>query len=324
MGELYVCIVAIYIMPNYEVDMWRTLLLYCLIPVIICTVSSYFVMESGRFLLANRRFDEARTFFFKLAEIANIPFNDTKMNEIEKECIQNPVSKYESTFSMLLNKRFLKLSLLTWVIWFVFSFALYGTIYMLPQILDYVPEIQAAKSGTMFKNVIISNLISLPKSLLSGFLSNITFLGRKFSMLYSFIVMAIFELLLIIDIKHVHIYSGFVKLLSGLIAGIVKVYSTEAYPTKIRGIGYGTGNSMSRLSGCLVPFMCEFLISLFGILGPCYFILIISLISAYCSFKLPFETLGRELDKCDIEDIKEIKEMEMEIKTEQQKVINYA
>ena len=309
-GELYVCIVGLFIMPNFEKDQWRSLLLYCLIPVFICTFCSLFLLESGRFLLTNKRYDEAKEFFFRLAEIANVPFSNEKMLEIQNESILNPVNKYESSFALLVNKRFIKLSLLTWVIWWVGSFGLYTTIYMLPQTLDSLPELQATKEGKMFKDVIISNLISLPKSLLSGFLAQIPFLGRKYSMCYAFICLAFFEFLLIVDITNVAFYSGFLKLLTGCILGIVKVYSTEAYPTKIRGIGYGTGHSISRIAGCLVPFICEFLRSLFGILGPSYFLFLLALFSAYCCHDLPFETLGRVLDKCEEEDIIELQEIE--------------
>ena len=298
-GELYICLVGMYIMPNFEINQWRILLLYCLIPVIICTIFSFFVMESGRFLLTNGKYEDARLVFEKLAKYGGIQFNNEKMEEIIDESIKNPVNKYESSFSSLFDKRFLKLSILTWVIWFVGSFCLYGTIYMLPQILDTVSELHATQQGNMFKDIIISNLISLPKTLLSGFLSNIPCLGRKYSLCYSFVMVVILEIFLIFDLKHVHIYSGFIKLLAGLNMGIIKVYSTEAYPTKIRGMGYGTGHSISRLAGCIIPFACELARSLFGILGPCYCIFVLSSFSAFCCHLLPFETLGRVLDKVD-------------------------
>ena len=126
---------------------------------------------------------------------------------------------------------------------------------------------------------------------------------------------------MIIDVLHVHIYSGFLKLLSGLILGVIKVYSTEAYPTKIRGIGYGTGHSITRIAGCLVPFFCEFLRN-FGIMGPSYFILLLSIGSAYCCYLLPFETLGRVLDKCEEEDIIELNEINQSQESEVNKQNN--
>jgi len=299
-------------MPNYEIGQWRTLLIYCLVPVLIATIGSFYVMESGRFLLTNNRNEEAKVFFFKIAEIANKPFNDNQMNELENEILQNPVSKYYSSFSTLVNKRFLYLSILIWIICFVHSFSLYTTNYMLPQILDSIPELNATKGGKMFKDVIISNLISLPKSLISGLLAQVPFLGRRYSMLGAFVLIAVVELFMIVNILNVHVYSGFIKLFSGVTAAIIKVYSTEAYPTKIRGIGYGTGYSISRIGASVVPFVCEFLRSLLGILGPSYFVLLLSVGTAYCCYILPFETLGRELDKCEEEDIIEMQEIKVD------------
>ena len=297
-------------MPNFEKDQWRLLLLYCLIPVVLCFLCSFFVMESGRFLLTNKKFEDAKKFFFRLAQLGNVPFNDEMMKEIVEESINNPVNKYESSFALLINKKFLKLSVLTWIIWWVGSFSLYSTIYMLPQILDNISVLNVSIKGNIFKDIIISNLISLPKSLLSGFLSNVPFLGRKYTMFWSFVLISVLEFLLVVDVLHVHIYSGFIKLLGGLVLGVIKVYSTEAYPTKIRGIGYGTGHSISRFAGCSVPFICEYLRGIFGIMGPSYGIFVLSLLTAFCCYLLPFETLGRALDLVDEEDIIELEKIE--------------
>jgi hypothetical protein len=159
----------------------------------------------------------------------------------------------------------------------------------------------------MFKDVIISNLISLPKTMVCGIICNIPILGRKYSMALSFVGSALFALFLIVNIENAPIYSGLLKLIHGVTMGIVKIYTTEAYPTKIRGLGYGSGHSICRIAGCICAFICEILRYIFNIYTPYGFMLIISLIACYSCIKLPFETLGRELDKHEEEDIIEVR-----------------
>jgi putative MFS transporter len=308
LGELYVCIVAMYVMPNFEFEQWRTVWVYCLIPVFLCFIGSFFLYESSRFYLAYGKVDEAKEVLIKLSEWGKIQISESRLNDIVDEGIKNPLNKYESNYNLLVSRRFLGLSVNTWSIWFISSAGLYTTVYMLPQILSTLNSPSDTKKN-VFVDVIISNVIAIPKTLIGGFLSEMKILGRKFTILLSFIFTAMASLLVILDVNRISLYGGIIKLMSGISMAVVKIYSTEAYPTKIRGLGYGTGHSFARLSGMLVPFLSEFLWYNFGLLSPFYFVLITSLIAVYNSHLLPFETLGRQLDHIDREDIIELKEI---------------
>jgi MFS family permease len=305
-GELYVCIMAMNIMPNFEADKWRTVLMYCLIPVFICFIGSFFIYESTRFYLAHGRVEEAKENMIKLASWTDINLTDDRIQEIVTDTINNPINKYESTYKQLISKRFLSLSINTWFIWFFSSLCLYMAVYMLPQVLATMGEV--TKKGNLFMDIIVSNLIAAPKTIIGGLLPEIEILGRKRTMMLSGGICALSAFFILIDVDRIYYYCGLIKLLSGISMAVVKIYSTEAYPTKLRGLGYGTGHSFARLGGVLTPFICEFLWKYFGILTPFFFITIIGAASVYNSNALPFETLGRNLDQLDKEDIVELKQ----------------
>ena len=54
----------------------------------------------------------------------------------------------------------------------------------------------------------------------------------------------------------------------------------------------------------IIPFVNQLFIWIFKEdKSPILFVLLISIIGSYCSITLPFETLGRELDKIEKEDV---------------------
>lgn len=307
-GELYVCIVSLYVMPEFEQDKWRTVLIFCLVPVVLCLIGSFYLLESSRFLIVYNKITEAKEIIKILASYNKIEVSEKRLQEIIKEALDNPLNNYESDYKILLSNRFFKLSVNSWFIWFISSACLYITVYMLPQVLTTINPVSTStgSKGIVFKEIIVSNLIAVPKTLIGGFLAEIKFLGRINTILIAFVFTGIGSLLVIIDIEHIYIYGGLIKLVSGICMAVIKVYSTEAYPTKIRGLGYGTGHSFARLAGMLVPFISEGLRYPFGLLGPFYFLLLSSAFACYSTYSLPFETLGRNLDKPEMEDLIEL------------------
>jgi MFS transporter, putative metabolite:H+ symporter len=322
-GELYVCIIALIFMPEFEYNQWRTVLLFCLIPVVICIVGSFLLYESSRYYLAQKRIEDAKQILRNLAKTTNkVQLTEIRLLEIVEESNENPLNKYESDYKLLFGKRFIRLTINTWFIWFIIGVTQYITIYMLPQILAFLhPLGKSPTKGLVFKDIIISNLISLPKTLVAGFLSEISFLGRLRTISFLLSLTIISAFLIFIDINHIQIYGGIIKLCVGGASGIIKVYSTEAYPTKIRGLGYGTGYSIARLASVSSPFISEFFINYFGIVSPFYCVLLFPIVGIINTFLLPYETLGRDLDKFEREDMEEINEIE-EIDKERLKIPN--
>jgi MoaA/NifB/PqqE/SkfB family radical SAM enzyme len=74
-------------------------------------------------------------------------------------------------------------------------------------------------------------------------------------------------------------------------------------------MGYGLGHSFARFGGIMVSFISEGLRICFGLFAPYYFLAIISIIGVYNCYSLPFETLGRNLDEVEHDDILELKDL---------------
>jgi len=72
-------------------------------------------------------------------------------------------------------------------------------------------------------------------------------------------------------------------------------YCSEIYGTGFRATGTGIADMWSSLSGVLVPIVSIWLFDMDPFL-PYLFLAIFALISAVCSYLLPYELLGKSLD----------------------------
>ena len=67
------------------------------------------------------------------------------------------------------------------------------------------------------------------------------------------------------------------------------------YSTKIRTTGIGTANGVGRIGGILMPWVCLSLM-IIELRSPFILFGILSVLTAFLDFFLPYDTLGRELD----------------------------
>src|SRR5690348_6209045 len=86
--------------------------------------------------------------------------------------------------------------------------------------------------------------------------------GRIGSFRISFILCFIFSLFCMIKLKgwmiFLHILKGAIQIPSRALY----IYTSESYPTEIRGIALGLGNSFTRLAGLSTPLINELLLSI--------------------------------------------------------------
>jgi len=232
-------------------------------------------------------------------------------------------------FKTLLKKKYLFLTILCCLIFYVCSFVYYGLIYILPQTIIYVdPDeisnktsknysvnfnssnsstfqnatnqtlqklIEEENEDEMYKGVILSALSEIPATFLTGYIGNIPFLGRKGSMLYGFILSGISSILCSIFMKNLTIFATALKFAINIPFGVIYLYVSEAFPTKIRTISLGVTNSFNRLGGISTPIISELAFSSQAN-NPYKIYALTCFLAAIFSYILPFETLGRTIN----------------------------
>jgi OCT family organic cation transporter-like MFS transporter 4/5 len=104
----------------------------------------------------------------------------------------------------------------------------------------------------------------------------------------------------IYNVNHLSFFSGLLKFFINTSLGIVSVYTSEVYPTSLRSIALGFGNSITRMGGIITPFVCEIVGNLFPN-APFYMFVVSSVTGVIACLLLPFETMGMALDSIDKE-----------------------
>lgn len=316
-GEIYCCLSAWILMPHFETGKWRSLIFVCCVPIIILLLFGKYIHESARFLYAHHRFEEGKEVLKRIEEFNKIKEEDRLVEEdfvlIEKETKENILNSYNSEIKELFNNRYFYTTLKTWVLWCSGDIGLYLTIYLIPQVLIRIENNIVSSHNTIdynkfYINLLISSLIAMPKAFIAGVIAE--YYGRINSMVLLQSLACLFCILILITDSYFSLLSGLIKLVSGGVIMNIKVYSTEVYPTKLRGIGSSFGHSVGRLLIVFIPFISQ----LFQYLtnsdkSPFLFIFLISAIGIYCAYTLPFETMGRELDLPDKDDYFQLSEL---------------
>jgi hypothetical protein len=147
-------------------------------------------------------------------------------------------------------------------------------------------------NNDMYKGIIFSAISEIPSTLISGYIANIPLLGRKGSLIYGFILVGMSAILCAIFMNGIIIFATSLKFAIAIPFGVIYVYVSEAFPTKIRTISIGVTNSFNRIGGILTPIVSQIAFSTQPN-DPYKIYAILSFFAAFLAYLLPFETLGR-------------------------------
>lgn len=321
-GEIFAIMIAESIL-DYPIG-WRYLLGFAGLPSILAFAISFFIFESPKYYLATKNYEKAfyginrMLSFKKLAELTP----ETK-EQIIKENEESSKSSIKPAFSTLFKKDYLGLTIKCCFIFFACSFIYYGVVYIMPQTMEQVALEESNSTITnitnstnitqfgseedqdittmsdsdkadMYNGLILSALSEIPSTLLTGYFSNLYFLGRLGAMIIGFGMTGISAISCGIFLKNLTIPIILLKFSIEIPFGVIYLYISEAFPTKIRTIANGATNAFNRIGGITTPILSQLAFSIATGL-PYYMYAFVAAMGLLVTYLLPFETLGRDL-----------------------------
>ena len=269
---------------------WRTVLAFGGLAIFFAPFTLHFMPESLRYLIDNGRYQEAITTAEKIFPNVNLNLDSITENENLEE--ENDTPKEEvplGIFSKILAKRTVAL----WFLWFSLNFLFQGIFVWLPSILVQGGH-PLAKS--LFFTMLIG-LCQLPGSFIAAYL--VDKIGRRISIFVFFALFGVFSVLFGFANSDLEIllWGGFLGLCNGATWGLAYPFTTELYPTKIRGTGAGWATGFGRAGGILAPFLVGVLLQI-GFSNLCIYLLfaILCALTAFVIFLLRDETKGLALE----------------------------
>jgi len=285
-GWVVAGIVAIYIVPVFG---WRVCYLTGGLPALYSIFLWFKMSESAHWLLRKGREEEA----IKVVQRIEIMAKGTAENWSVGTLTTLAPAK-QGNAKEIFSKRFRKVTITNWTIYFMGSVLIYGISGWLPTLL--VEAGYGLVKGYSF--AVLQNLFSVAGSISIGFFADI--IGRKLNVTLSWLFTSIFAALLGFatsqwQVVILCIIVGF--LMNGALS-TTQPLLTEGYPTEFRNTGVAWAQAFGRLGGFTGPIAAGYIQQLgAGFSGLFIFFAIPALIAAVVAFFFVKETKGKSIEK---------------------------
>jgi MFS family permease len=262
MGWVIAGIVAIYVVPVYG---WRVCYLTGGIPALYSLVLWFKMNESPHWLLGKGREEEAIEIIKEIVIIAN-----GKADNWAHGSLVAPLPPKKVGVSAIFSKKYRKVTITNWTIYFMGSVVIYGITGWLPTLL--VGAGYGLVKGYSF--AVLQNAFSILGAMSSGYVADI--IGRKINVTLAWIFTAASVMILgcASNQWEVVICSVVVGVIMNWGLSGTQPLLTEAYPTEFRNTGVAWAQAFGRVGGFLGPIAAGFIQQLgVGFTGTFIFLL---------------------------------------------------
>lgn len=293
-GWILAALVAYLLIPQYG---WRTAFFVGGVPALFAAVLRFAVPESPRYLEIKGKHSDADALVKKMETQAGMESSDIK------DTVNTAISKVKITIKDLWTRKFIKTTIVLWIIWFGINFGYYGFVL-------WTPTLLVAKGFALVKSfefTLIMCLAQLPGYFSAAYL--VEKIGRKKVLSIYFLGTAVAAWLFghASTESAVLIYGCLLYFFSLGAWGCVYAYTPEVYPTALRASGAGWAAAFGRLGAFIAPFVVPVIYKLYG--GATGFSYVFALLAGvFAAVAVIVGIFGKETMGKTLEEISEIKE----------------
>jgi MFS transporter, putative metabolite:H+ symporter len=239
-GWAAAAIIAFLIIPRFEQG-WNIAFFIGFLPAFYAFYLRRSIPESPRYLEAVGRNEEARTALRWMENQAGVaPVEVTTESQKTATRVR---------FGQLWEGKYLKRTLMLWILWFAMVYSYYGIFTWLPSLLVSGGH-EVVKS---FRYVLIITLAQIPGYFTAAYL--VDRVGRKATLVPFLIGCAVAAFLFgrATTGTEILFYGCLISFFNLGAWGVVYTYTPELYPTDMRGTGAGTAAAVGRTGGIVAP-----------------------------------------------------------------------
>lgn len=285
LGGTLAAVVGYYLVLHYG---WRPAMLFGGLAGIASPLIHYLLPESLRYLLGRGRMEEAyleagRT-GVEIPVLTSIPWNNEKIDP------RKPVIKGSGIWS----KNIARITATLWILWIALNFLYQGVFIWLPTLL-------AGAENSFSRSFLLTLFISLgqiPGTLLVAYLADRT--NRRNLMIFSLGLLGTCTVIFsILSTSSWVLPVGFMLMVfNGMAWGLAHPFSSELYPTSMRGTATGWATGIGRMGGVVAPLIIGWVIQAGGGMMITFSILAAAPAVAIVALSgLRLETTGHSLEE---------------------------
>ena len=285
-GWLLAALIAYFIIP---VTGWRTAFLIGALPALYTMVIRMHLPESVRYLLKKGKIEEARKIVSSLEECCHMEPRPLEVTE------KDVAEETKGSFTSLWTSRFIKRTVMLWLVWFGIVFSYYGVFMWLPSLV-FKQGFTVVKT---FEYVLVMTLSQLPGYAAAAWL--VDRLGRRYTLS-----------LFLLGSGIASYFFGHAETVTALLCwgatmsffnlgawGVIYTYTPELYPTEIRGLGCGWATGFGRIGGMVAPLLVGALLTDAWDMGHIFYIFA----GVFVLISFIVLTLGRETKRKELESL---------------------
>jgi putative MFS transporter len=251
---------------------WRTLLGLGALPLIIAVVAWFALPESARWLADKGRIDEAERHVSRMERDARAAGHT--LEPVTGSAA--PLPQHRTRLRELFEAPYGSRTLLLGVLWFCTFFVTYGFTVWLPTL--YVSVGHLAPTRSLLLTVVLGAIQIAMSYVVAGFVEK---LGRRPIFIIGYTIAALGALFGFVNLAVLHQTAWPVLFATGVIMTVgimlptitLYLYTSELYPTRIRGFASSSASSLSRVASILSPVIFGFVLSGHGGAGAIFAIL---------------------------------------------------
>jgi len=293
LGQLFPNIIMLNTMPNFEISgIYKTLFISTLL-ILLCTIICFlFLKDSPRNYILKNEKEKA----FKILE--KICFHK-RLSEKEKVQILSEVregvnkDQNSSSFNEVFKKQFMVLTICISIISFISNLIYDGPVLIMDLTFTTLNDKQPTER--ILKESIVVILLCIPSSIVGGLSMENKYLGRRLTMLLSFVMIILSSFLSMIFTENIEIFLGMYQFFSNYNAGLAMIYASEVSPTKIRDFSVGLSAFFGSFGSVASQIIYIWLHDI-GAFTPYIFSMGCCVLGCVVCYLLSIETYHRPLD----------------------------
>ncbi|GAA4302518.1 MFS transporter [Klenkia terrae] len=272
-GLFFAPLIALLLIPRMEPEaVWRTLLGLGALPLVVAVVAWFTLPESARWLADKGRLDEAEHHVARLEQSATSAGRTLPEPEVVAAATVHRPARLRELFEAPYGSRTLVLG----IIWFSTFFVTYGFTVWLPSL--YVSIGGLVPTRSLLLTVILG---AVQVAMCYVVASLVERLGRRRVFMTGFAIAGVGALFGFVNIDLLDNSSWPVLFATGVIMTIgiilptvsLYMYTSELYPTRMRGFASSSASSLARVASILSPSIFGYLLNGHGGAGAIFAIL---------------------------------------------------